>query len=81
LLIEANFELEKKRQLMQAEQAHEMEMNKIRAAHLKTLHNDLGVDVTKYLVAQYQQPDKLFKISSESSASTTQQSPQLHFHQ
>jgi hypothetical protein len=39
---------------------------------------DMGVDVTKYLVAQYQHPDKTFRVETDKTSGAP---PAVHLHQ
>jgi len=40
----------------------------------------MGVDLTKYLVAQYQNPEKIIKIDTGSGTNVENARPNLHFH-
>jgi hypothetical protein len=62
----------KARQL-EVERHHEQASQELRAAYFGQLHG-LQVDLTRYLVAQYQHPDKIIRIDG-------QQKPQLHLHE
>jgi len=42
---------------------------------------EMGVDLTKYLVAQYQNPDKVIRIDSGSAPADGANRPNLHFHE
>ncbi len=65
--------------LREAELAHERQREAIKFEALKRLHDEVQLDITSYLVAQYQHPDKVLKIIAESQQ---QQSPppQIHLH-
>jgi len=38
---------------------------------------EMGVDLTKYLICQYQNPDKIIKIDNSSEGTR----PNIHFHE
>ncbi len=52
---------------------HRQAINQQKATYLASMR-EMQVDLTRYLVAQYQHPDRLIRISGDSS-------PQLHLHQ
>jgi len=68
-----NQELDAKRKDAEVERGHEGALHEEQAAHFKRLR-DLQVDLTRYLVAQYQNPDRLIRIDGS-------REPQLHLHE
>lgn len=55
---------------------HLKDKNSQHATYLKSI-NELNVDLTQYLIAQYQHPDRLIRIDSGSDSTNTQ----LHMHE
>lgn len=70
---EENLKLETQRGLNELALTHEQAMHGEQAGFL-TRMKDLQVDLTRYLVAQYQNPDKIIRIDG-------QNGPQLHLHE
>lgn len=86
---------EKQHQQELERMAHELELQHMRALKdlelaTEKAHNEeklrfldhlksTGVDLTKYLVAQYQNPDKVIKISGDGGSES--QKPAIHLHQ
>lgn len=62
-----------RRRLDELVRVHKEEMNAADLAHLEAMRT-LGVDLTRYLIAQYQHPDRVIRIENESAA-------QLHMHE
>jgi hypothetical protein len=62
-----------RRMINEVEQQHQKAMNTEQVAFLKAVQG-LNVDMTSYLVAQYQHPDRLIRIEEG------QKSPQVHLH-
>src|SRR5690606_23615389 len=65
-------QLEHQRGEQQIELDHDRAANDLRLAFLQQMQG-LQVDLTRYLVAQYQNPDRLIRIDSSAE-------PQLHLH-
>ena len=69
---------EAKRQANEIELHHLRETNRERLGFLQSMQN-MGVDLTRYLIAQYQHPDRVIRIDNgESGASRVR--PQFHLH-
>jgi hypothetical protein len=66
-------QLSHQREMQQAEVEHLRARNEERSRFLRTIHS-LQVDVTRYLVAQYQHPDRLIRIDGADRS-------QLHLHE
>lgn len=64
-----------KKELNTLELEHERAKNAEQAAYLKAMR-DVDVDLTHYLVAQYQHPDRLIRIDSN-----THDQPAVHLHE
>lgn len=60
-------ELVNRRRIDELERMHKEEMNGADLAHLDAMRN-LGVDLTRYLIAQYQHPDRLIRIEGDNAA-------------
>jgi hypothetical protein len=57
------------------------ETNRERLAFLQSMH-DMQVDLTRYLVAQYQHPDRVIRIDGVSATTNGEDArPQLHLHE
>jgi hypothetical protein len=65
--------IEHKRLLHQVSLEHQQAMNREQAAFLGSIR-DMQVDLTRYLVAQYQHPDRLIRVDGQNHA-------QLHLHE
>ncbi len=72
LQLEADLDAQQQRGALELE--HRRATNAERAAYLGNIR-EMQVDLTKYLVAQYQNPDRLIKIASDGAG------PQMHLHQ
>ncbi len=70
-------ELKTKRLSYELETEHQRALNGERAAFLTTMKT-MQVDLTKYLVAQYQNPDRVIRVDSNGNGKTP---PQLHLHE
>ncbi|MEZ6190581.1 MAG: hypothetical protein R3C45_04740 [Phycisphaerales bacterium] len=64
-----------KKELNTLELEHDRAKNAEQSAYLKSMR-DMQVDLTRYLVAQYQHPDRLIRIDGQSDRAT-----QLHLHE
>jgi hypothetical protein len=56
------------------------ETNRERLAFLQSMH-DMQVDLTRYLVAQYQHPDRVIRIDGAGPSNGEDSRPQLHLHE
>jgi hypothetical protein len=63
-------ELETKRENYELQEAHQKAANREQAEYLKAM-KDMEIDLTRYLVAQYQHPDRIIRIDGDAH-------PQLH---
>jgi len=70
---ERSAEADAKRESNQITLAHRQATNQERSKYLASMR-EMQVDLTRYLVAQYQHPDRLIRISGDNAA-------QLHLHQ
>jgi hypothetical protein len=70
---EQQLDSESIRDTHQIEREHRRATDEQRAAHLASMR-EMQVDLTRYLVAQYQHPDRLIRISGDND-------PQLHLHE
>lgn len=66
-------EEETRRRVNQIELEHQRATNEEQSRYLATM-SEMQVDLTRYLVAQYQNPDRLIRISGDNEA-------RLHFHE
>ncbi len=73
LQAEQELELSNHRQQNQVELEHQQAMNREQTTFLQNMQG-LQVDLTRYLVAQYQNPDKVIRIDGG-------QTPKLHLHE
>jgi len=64
---------DEKRELNEIDQQHQQALNQEKANYLGSIR-EMQVDLTRYLVAQYQHPDRLIRISGDKPG-------QLHLHQ
>jgi hypothetical protein len=66
-------QIEHQRRLHEVELEHQQALNREQAAYLTAIR-DMQVDMTRYLVAQYQHPDRLIRVDGN-------HHPQLHLHE
>jgi hypothetical protein len=78
-------QLDRERRLAARRMSDELEVtrlketNRERLAFLQSMH-DMQVDLTRYLVAQYQHPDRVIRIDGAGSNGEDSR-PQLHLHE
>jgi hypothetical protein len=72
--------IESKRLSNEVELHHLAETNRERLAFLQAMQG-MQVDLTRYLVAQYQHPDRVIRIDGGDGSTTPRVSQQLHLHE
>ena len=73
LAAERQAKIDARRESNRVKLEHRQTMNHEKIIYLESMH-EMQVDLTRYLVAQYQHPDRLIRISGDSPA-------QFHLHQ
>ena len=74
--MELQQEIDAKRQRNELELQNRGAVHREQAVHLKDMR-DMQIDLTRYLVARYQNPDRLIKIDGNGNG----RAPQLHLHE
>lgn len=75
-LAELQQELDAKRQRNELELQNKSAVHREQATHLKEMR-EMQIDLTRYLVARYQNPDRLIRIDGNGNG----RAPQLHLHE